>query len=92
MTTFLSVLALVSIVVAYKLEPLADLPMVRPLVTIAMATFAIVSLLAPEAAGIGAAWLIEQYVDEAAGLTAWITERVLDGNSVFGPPSSTTVP
>jgi hypothetical protein len=92
-TSFWSVVALIVIVVAYKLEPLADLPIVRPVVTVAIVTFAIVSLLAPEAVGVGSAWLIEQYIAEATELSTWIAERVFENYPVFGPSSpSTTTP
>jgi hypothetical protein len=89
-TSFLSVVALVSIVVAHKLDPFADLPMVRPVVTVAITTSAIVSLLAPDAAGVGSAWLIDRYVADATELTAWITERVFENNPMLGPSSPTT--
>jgi hypothetical protein len=64
--------------------------MVRPVVTVAITTLAIVSLLAPDAAGVGWAWLIDRYVADASDLAAWITERVFENNPMFGPSSPTT--
>lgn len=89
-TSLLSVLALVSVIVAHKLDPFVAIPVVRRMATAALAVFAVVSLVAPEAAGVGSSWLVDQYAAEARELTTWLTQIVFESFSEFAPSTTTT--